>query len=414
MSSDHATEFPTRLSVDEAQRRIVDLCSQHRVTVDSVPVDRALRRVLAVDVTTPYAIPPFANSAMDGYALRGADLPREGEQRFRLVGVMLAGTDAALRVGAGECVRITTGAPLPDGADTVVVKERARVDGDVIVVPAGDTTGANVRAAGEDIASGATVAYAGEILSAARLGLIASCGLANVRVARRPRVALLVTGDELVAPGQPLGFGRIYDSNRYSIGALLEGLGIVADPIAHVADDVGVLREALSDAAATCDVVISSGGVSAGEADHLPALLAELGRVDFWKVRMKPGLPFLCGEIGKAIVFGLPGNPVSSLATFLTLVQPGLMTMQGASAGARTWRAQLTAPIRKKHERTEYLRARLESGDDGVLRATPVERQGSGMMGGVAEADALIVVPERSGALAEGDVVDVLLLPGIG
>ena len=180
----------------------------------------------------------------------------------------------------------------------------------------------------------------------------------------------------------------------------------MADPIAHVTDDVGVLREALSDAAATCDVVISSGGVSAGEADHLPALLAELGRVDFWKVRMKPGLPFLCGEIGKAIVFGLPGNPVSSLATFLTLVQPGLMTMQGASAGARTWRAQLTAPIRKKHERTEYLRARLESGDDGVLRATPVERQGSGMMGGVAEADALIVVPERSGALAEGDVVD--------
>ena len=207
MSSDHATEFPTRLSVDEAQRRIVDLCSQHRVTVDSVPVDRALRRVLAVDVTTPYAIPPFANSAMDGYALRGADLPREGEQRFRLVGVMLAGTDAALRVGAGECVRITTGAPLPDGADTVVVNERARVDGDVIVVPAGDTTGANVRAAGEDIASGATVAYAGEILSAARLGLIASCGLANVRVARRPRVALLVTGDELVAPGRRLASG---------------------------------------------------------------------------------------------------------------------------------------------------------------------------------------------------------------
>jgi molybdopterin molybdotransferase len=348
---------------------------------------------------------------MDGYALRGADLPREGEKRFRMIGVMLAGADAAVRIRADECVRITTGAPLPVGADTVVIKERVRVDADAVVIPAGDTTGANVRPAGEDIASGETVAHAGEILSAAQLGVIASCGLANVRVARRPRVALLVTGDELVPPGEPLGFGRIHDSNRYSLGALLEGLGIVADPCAHVGDDVGALREALHDAAATCDVVISSGGVSAGEADYLPKLLAELGRIDFWKVRMKPGHPFLCGEIGKAIVFGLPGNPVSSLATFLALVKPGLMAMQGAHAQARTWRARLTVPIRKKHERTEYLRARLDSGDDGVLRATPVERQGSGMMAGVAEADALIVIPEHVRALGVGDVVDVLMLP---
>jgi len=411
MPFDSATEFPTRLSVDEARQRVVDLCREHRVAVDSVPLDRALRRVLAVDVATPHPIPPFANSAMDGYALRGADLPREGEKRFRRVGVMLAGTDATIGVGADECVRITTGAPLPEGADTIVIKERVRVDGDAIVVPAGDAIGANVRPAGEDIASGETVARAGEILSAAQLGVIASCGLANVRVARRPRVAVFVTGNELVPPGQPLGFGRIHDSNRYSLGALLEGLGIVADPVAHVRDDVGALREALSDAAAACDVIISSGGVSAGEADYLPSLLAELGRIDFWKVRMKPGHPVLCGEIGKAIVFGLPGNPVSSLATFLTLVRPGLMAMQGADADARTWRARLTVPVRKKHERTEYLRARLESGDDGVLRATPVERQGSGMMAGVAEADALIVIPEHARALDEGDVVDVLLLP---
>ena len=402
-----------RLSVDEARRRVVDLCGQRRVAIDSVPLDRALRRVLAVDIATPHPIPPFANSAMDGYALRGADLPRDGEKRFRTVGVMLAGAHEALRVGADECVRITTGAPLPDGADTIVIKERVRVDGDAIVVPAGDTTGANVRAAGEDIAAGETVAHAGEILGAAQLGVIASCGLANVRVARRPRVALLVTGDELVPPGTPLGFGQIHDSNRYSLGALLEGLGIVADPVAHVRDDVGELRDALRDTAATCDVVISSGGVSAGEADYLPTLLAELGRIDFWKVRMKPGHPVLCGEIGKAIVFGLPGNPVSSLATFLTLVKPGLLAMQGAAAEARMWRARLAVPVRKKHERTEYLRARLDSGDDGALRATPVERQGSGMMAGVAEADALIVIPEPVHALDEGDAVDVLLLPDI-
>lgn len=413
MPFDRATDFPTRLSVDEAQRRIVELCSQRRVPVDSVPLDRALRRVLAVDVATPHAIPPFANSAMDGYALRGSDLPRDGEKRFRMTGVMLAGVGGALCVDAGECVRITTGAPLPDGADTVVVKERVRVDGDAIVVPAGDAVGANVRPAGEDLAAGAIVAQAGEILSAARLGLLASCGLANVRVARRPRVALLVTGDELVPPGEPLGFGRIYDSNRFSLGALLEGLGIVADPVARISDDVGALRDALREASATCDVIITSGGVSAGEADHLPQLVADLGRVHFWKVRMKPGLPFLCGEVGKALVFGLPGNPVSSLATFLTLVKPGLMAMQGATAEARAWRARLAVPIRKKHERTEYLRAVLDSGADGVLRATPVERQGSGMMGGVAEADGLIVVPEPVQTLGEGDVVDVLLLPDV-
>jgi molybdopterin molybdotransferase len=410
MPPDRATEFPTRLSVEEARERVVDLGGQHRVAVDSVPLDRALGRVLAVDVAAPHPIPPFANSAMDGYALRGADLPREGERRFRMAGVMLAGVAEALRVGDGECVRITTGAPLPNGADTVVIKERVRIDADAIVVPAGDATGANVRPAGEDIAAGETVAHAGEILSAAELGLLASCGLANVRVARRPRVALLVTGDELVPPGTPLGFGQILDSNRYSLGALLEALGIVADPVAHVRDDVEALRDALRDAAATCDVVISSGGVSAGEADYLPALLAEVGRIDFWKVRMKPGHPFLCGEIGKAIVFGLPGNPVSSLATFLTLVKPALMAMQGAGARSRTWRARLAVPLRKKHERTEYLRARLASGDDGVLHATPVERQGSGMMAGVAEADALIVIPESVHALGEGDVVDVILL----
>ena len=413
MPFDSAIEFPTRLSVGEARERVVDLGRRHRVVIDSVPLDRALGRVLAVDVATPHPIPPFANSAMDGYALRGADLPREGEKRFRLAGVMLAGTASALRVRADECVRITTGAPLPDGADTVVIKERVRVETDAIVVPAGDAIGANVRPAGEDIAQGETVARAGEILSAAQLGVLASCGLANVRVARRPRVALLVTGDELVPPGEALGFGQIHDSNRYSLGALLEALGIVADPVAHVRDDVAALGEALRDAASTCDVVISSGGVSAGEADHFPRLLAELGTVHFWKVRMKPGMPFLCGEIGDALVFGLPGNPVSSVATLLTLVKPGLFAMQRASENPRRSHARLSEPVRKKHDRTEYLRARLESAADGTLLATPLDRQGSGMQRGVAEADCLLVVPETAHELAAGEVVEVLPLPGL-
>jgi molybdopterin molybdotransferase len=412
MPFDRASEFPTGLTVDDARRRIVDLCAQRRVAVDTMPLDRALGRVLAVDVVAPHAIPPFANSAMDGYALRGADLPRDREKRFRLAGVMLAGTGTALGIGADQCVRITTGAPLPEGADTVVIKEHARVDGDFVVIPPHERAGANVRPAGEDLAEGETVARAGTALTAARLGLLAACGQAEVPVARRPRVALLVTGDELVPPSQPLGFGQIHDSNRYSLGGLLETLGIVAEPAAHLRDDTDALREALLDASRRCDAVVCSGGVSAGEADHMPRLVAELGRVHFWKVRMKPGMPFLCGEIGKAIVFGLPGNPVSSLATFLMLVQPGLLAMQGAEEGRRRWHARLAAPIRKKHDRTEFLRARIACGEDGQLWVTALARQGSGMLGGVAEADCLIVVPDDVRERREGESVEIVFLPG--
>jgi molybdopterin molybdotransferase len=414
MDDARATDFPTRLRVDEARQRILALCALHRVATERVPLDRALDRILAVDIVSPHPLPPFANSAMDGYALRGDDLPREGEKRFALRGVMLAGGERSHDVGRDECVRITTGAPMPPGADTVVMKENTRAVGDGIVVSNGTAMGANVRAAGEDVPPGALVASAGERLSAARLGLLAACGLADVDVAKRPRVALFVTGDELVPSGEPLGFGQIHDSNRYSIGALLAGAGIDADPVAHIRDDVGALRDALRGASETCDVIVTSGGVSAGEADHMPGLVAELGRIDFWKVRMKPGMPFLCGVIGRAIVFALPGNPVSSLATFLALVEPGLAAMQGATrTDAIRWRAKLDAPIRKKHERMEFLRARLSCDGEATLRAIAVERQGSGQLGGVAEANALIVFPESAMSLAAGDVVDVLPLPGL-
>jgi molybdopterin molybdotransferase len=413
MRSDHATEFPTRLSVDAARRAIVELCAQRRVPVDEVTLDRALDRVLAVDLSAPHPIPPFANSAMDGYAVRGADLPRGGDKRFRSIGTMLAGGDRAPAIGRDECARIMTGAPLPEHADTVVIKERVRVEGELVVIGSSETAGANVRPAGEDLAEGDLVAAAGMRLGAARIGLIAACGIDKVPVARRPRVALLVTGDELVPVDEPLGFGQIHDSNRYSLGALLDGIGIVAQPVAHVRDDADALGEALAAAAQVCDVVITSGGVSAGDADHVAPLVEALGRVHFWKVRMKPGLPFLFGEIGRALVFALPGNPVSSFVTFRTLVEPGLMAMQGADESARRWYARLCAPLRKAHDRAEFVRARLDCPEDGQLRATPLARQGSGMLGGVADADCLIFVPESAPSLAEGDRVEVLPLAGL-
>jgi molybdopterin molybdotransferase len=407
-------DFATRLSVAQAQQRVLELCASRTLPAEAVELESALGRVLVADFVAPHDQPPFANSAMDGFALRGVDLPQGGERGLRLVGEVLAGATSAPDCGPGECVRITTGAPLPHGADTVVIKENVRTDGDDIVVAAGEVAGANVRPAGEDYRAGEIALRAGDYLTPARLGVLASLGQSRANVARRPRVALFVTGDELVPPAQPLDFGQIHDSNRYSLGAMLRQSGIEPGLVAHLRDDPAALRQALQAAGEQCDVVISSGGVSAGEADFLPGLVAEMGKVHFWKVRMKPGMPMLCGEIGSALVFALPGNPVSTIATFLALVRPALAALQGAvGTASRSWRARLASPLAKKHERAEFLRAGLEWRDDGGLWATPLRKQGSGMLRGVAEADALIFVPEEARELDAGAVVEVLPLPGL-
>ncbi|MEO5627127.1 MAG: gephyrin-like molybdotransferase Glp [Dokdonella sp.] len=401
------------LSVDEARSRVRELGAQKRTQPESVELDCALGRILAVDLMAPHELPPFANSAMDGYALRGGELPAAGESRFHVAGAVLAGASAVPVFAAGECVRITTGAPLPPGADTVVIKENVRIAGDHIVVCAGERIGANVRPAGEDFRLGDVALRAGARLGPAHLGVLAACGCTQVKVARRPRVALFVTGDELVPPDQMLGYGQIHDSNRYTLGAMLRELGIEPEPVAHLRDDPDALRVALREAADRCDVVISSGGVSAGEADFLPGVVAELGTIHFWKVRMKPGMPLLCGEIDGALVFALPGNPVSTIATFLTLVRPALLAMQGADvAGSGPWKARLATSILKKHDRCEFLRARVEARDDGAWSATPLQKQGSGMLRGVVEANVLIVVPEELRELVAGSVVEVLPLSG--
>lgn len=416
MPPGHASEaeFESRLSVEQARTRVLALCAERRLASESVALDHALGRVLAVDLVATHDQPPFANSAMDGFALRGAELPREGERRFRVAAQMFAGAPVDIGFGPGECVRITTGAPLPRDADTVVIKENVRLDGDAIVVGAGERVGANVRPAGEDIRAGEQALCAGDALTPARLGVLAACGHAHAQVARRPRVALFVTGDELVPPDQALGYGQIHDSNRYSLGGMLRGLGIEPEPVAHLRDDKEALRVALLEAARRCDLVISSGGVSAGEADYVPGLVAEVGRVHFWKVRMKPGMPILCGEIEGALVFALPGNPVSTLATFQLFVRPALLALQGSNeAGLPPRKARLAMPHMKRHERAEYLRARLEWRDDGACWATPLEKQGSGMLRGMADADALVALPEGACALEAGAVVDIVPLPGL-
>ncbi|HEY8011150.1 MAG TPA: gephyrin-like molybdotransferase Glp [Rudaea sp.] len=411
-----APAFPTGLGLTEAQSRIVEIAAKYKLGTESILLQSALGRVLARDVIAPFDVPGFVNSAMDGYAVRGADLPAQGDTRLRLIGSVLAGGAAAPEVLPGTCVRITTGAPLPNGADTVVMKENtqilAQTDGDTVVIAAGTLNGANVRPAGEDYAAGDFALARGNVLTPARLGALASFGQTQVEVVRRTRAVLLTTGDELVAPGSPLGFGGIYDSNRYSLGALIEQHGAQLLRHERLRDDPALLREALLRAGEDADVVISSGGVSAGEADYLPRLLAEVGKVYFWKVRIKPGLPFLCGSAGSALVFALPGNPVSGIATFLTLVRPALDALSDRHVQAPQLRARLALALQKRHARTEFMRANLHCDESGTLHATPLRKQGSGMLRGVAEADALIVLPELAGEYAVGAIVDVLPLPG--
>lgn len=402
------SEYPTRIAYDEAETIVRAVARARALPAERISLARAHGCVLAEDVIAPIALPSFDNSAMDGFALRAADLAATGEIRLRLIGEQFAGRALGLSIGPGECARITTGAPLPAGADTVLIKESARLDGDVVIAPAGLAQGTHVRRAGEDVQAGDRVLRAGEPLSATRLALAAALGLPQLRAAQRPIVALFTTGDELRRPGEPLAPGEIHDSNRELLMALLraEGLEPTAWPV--LPDDPVRLATALADAVSAFDVVIACGGVSAGEKDHLPALLAERGRIRFWKVRMKPGMPVLFGEWDRAAFLGLPGNPVSVLATFLTLGRALLDGLQGRTQPRARLHARLAAPWRKQHERLEFLRGRLHSREDGVLIVHPNPADGSHRMRAAADSDALIVLPEGQHTFPADTVVEVL------
>ncbi|MBL8299188.1 MAG: molybdopterin molybdotransferase MoeA [Rhodanobacteraceae bacterium] len=399
------------LSVAQARERVIVRARNRELDRETIALDAALGRALAITVSAPIDVPAFVNSAMDGFALRGVDLPSEGERWLRLVATRLAGDSRDIAVASGECVRITTGAALPRGTDTVVIKENARVVGAEVAIAAGENAGANTRAAGEDFRCGEVAFSAGQRLTPARLGVLASFGYAEVEVFRAPRAVLLTTGDEIIAPGEALEFGQVYNSNHYSLSAMLREAGVVLLRHEHVRDDPVALSSALQRAAAEADLVVSCGGVSAGEADFLPRLLAQIGIVDFWKVRMRPGMPLLFGAIGSALVFSLPGNPVSCIATFQLVVKPALEVWAGRDpAQTPRWFARLAQPWRKTHQRAEFLRAARECRADGTLWVTPFPRQGSGVLRSVAEADCLVVLSEDVQTLAAGDCVEIVPL----
>jgi molybdopterin molybdotransferase len=400
----------TRISFAEASAILERVAATRAMPAVRVALPRAHGSILARDVVAQVAQPPFDNSAMDGFALRHADLEGTGTT-LRLAGEQFAGHALGLSIAAGECVRITTGAPLPAGADTVVMKENTEVAGALVTILAPPSPGQHVRRAGEDTRVGETVLAAGAALTPSRIALAASQGLADVEVARKPTVAVFTTGDELVEPGLPLAPGQLYNSNREQLMGLLRADGL--DPVAwpNMPDDPAQVESALRHAGHAFDLVLTCGAVSAGEKDHIPALLQAHGTVHFWKVRMKPGMPVLFaggGRLGDALFLCLPGNPVSVLATYLALARPLLDRLQGRAPARPRWRARLASPWRKTHERLEFLRGRLRQAADGCLDAEPNPADGSHRMRAAADSDALIVLEEGARDYPAGAMVDVL------
>lgn len=375
---------------------------------EQLPVRSALGRVLAVAVTSPFDVPAHTNSAMDGYALRGSDVPAAGLSTLRVVGASFAGKPFEGAVGPGEAVRIMTGAVVPEGADTVVLQEQVNATEETVEIDSRHKTGQHVRAAGEDIRAGATVLPAGRRLTAADLGLIASLGRPEVTVVRRPRVAFFSTGDELRSIGEPLGRGEIYDSNRYTLFGMLARLGVEPLDLGVVRDDPTALGVAFRRAAAMADVIITSGGVSVGEADYTKDVLGDLGEIRFWKIAMKPGRPLAFGRVGKAAFFGLPGNPVSVMVTFYQFVQPALEKLMGTTP-RRPWTlpARTTAVLKKKPGRAEFQRGLLARDDAGQWTVTPTGDQGSGILTSMSQANCFIVLGMDEGKVDTGTIVEV-------
>jgi molybdopterin molybdotransferase len=371
---------------------------------ETLPVARALGRVLARDVRAPFDVPPADNSAVDGYAVQGTDLVPGGRARLRVVADLPAGAVYEGRVGPGQTLRIMTGAPMPQGADTVVPQELSESAGDWVHLRAVEP-GANVRARGEDVRTGAVVLQAGAVLRPQELGLLASLGFADIRAHRRPRVALLSTGDEVVEPGHPRRPGQIYDANRFCLGGMVEGAG--ADPIdlGIVPDVREVVRERLLHAADAADVVLTSGGVSVGDYDFVKSVLDEVGSMDFWQVAMQPGRPFAVGRIGKTRFYGLPGNPVASVLCFHLFVRPALWKLGGRTRlEPECVTATAAEPMRKKAGRREFKRGVLRFTDRGYEVST-TGPQGSGILSSMVAANCLIILEEARGDVMPGERV---------
>lgn len=383
----------------------------HRVVgYETVSLTGALGRVLAEDIIAPCAVPPHDNSAVDGYAVNAADLVKDGETRLPVTARIAAGHPLGRPAKAGEAVQIFTGAPVPDGMDTIFMQEDVALDGDTVIFPSGIKPGANRRLMGEDVFEGDVMIRAGSLLRAQEIGLAASVGMGELKVYSRLRVAIFSTGDEVADPlfGEAAP-GAIFDVNRYSIAALLRGLGCEVTDLGILADNVGEIRSALHDAAAGHDLIITSGGVSLGEEDHITGVVESLGSIDFWRLAIKPGRPMALGKVIDTAFVGLPGNPVAAMVTFMRIARPLILILSGrANVDPRAFKVPAAFDMKKKPGRREWLRASLESGDDGQLHATKYPQQGSGVLTSMVASHGLVELPEDMVAVEKGQLVDFL------
>ena len=410
---------PQALSVDKAQEFIQHLV-QTRPTLptEELPLIQAFGRIVAEDIISPINVPAHDNSAMDGFALDGKQLG-SSPLTLRVVGTALAGKAWQGSVQSGECVKIMTGAVMPAGLDTVVAQELATVhtsgDETIVEIPAGILqAGDNRRKAGEDSQRGLPALRAGSMLNPAALGLIASLGIAKVKLYRQLRVAYFSTGDEVLSLGDAMREGAVYDSNRFTVFGLLTRMGCHVVDMGVVRDDPVLLEQAFNKASQNADVIITSGGVSVGEADFTKTMMKKLGDVAFWKIAMRPGRPMAVGRIGECILFGLPGNPVAVMVTFLAFVKPALLQMMGGLPSTTPYlRAKSAVALRKKPGRTEYQRGFVCTLPDGTLQVEAAGNQGSGVLRSMVEANGLIILHHHQSSIAAGDEVDVMMFEGV-
>lgn len=399
---------PNAMSVTQARQFIQQFLSPVSA-YEVLPIRETLGRVLSSDIISPSNVPNYNNSAMDGFAFKFV----EGIKVAKIIGTSFAGRPFVGEVQAGECVKIMTGAMLPVGTDTVVMQEHVAIKSDHITLLNDVRLGANVRLVGEDLGLGQIVLGKGHLMRPADLGLIASLGIAKVSVYKKLRVAFFSTGDELVSVDKPLSVGQIYDSNRYTLFGMLSRLGVELVDLGAIPDNPQLLEDTLLNAASNHDVVITSGGVSVGEADHMKALLSKHGQVLFWKINMKPGRPLAYGKITNAHYFGLPGNPVSTMVTFYQFVREALITLMGATAKPLpTFKVECTQPIKKVTGRTEFQRGIVFEAQ-GVWKVKLSGAQGSALLSSMSQANCFIVLDESVGNLEAGAKVDIQLFEGL-
>ena len=404
---------PQALSADGVNAFLSQLVEPVR-EIEDVGIFEALGRVLALDIISPISVPPHDNSAMDGYAFDSAQLRGDSPLTLEVAGTALAGKAWQGKLGPGQCVKIMTGGIIPAGLDTVVPQEFVSVHGTRITIPPRLLQpGDNRRLKGEDLLAGQPALRQGERLLPAACGLVASLGLTAVPVRRRLRVAYFSTGDEILSLGEAPREGAVYDSNRYTVFGLLTRLGCEVIDMGVVRDEPVLLEAAFTEAAQHADAIITSGGVSVGEADYTRAMMKKLGDVEFWRIAMRPGRPMAVGRIADAVLFGLPGNPVAVMVTFLAFVRPALLQMMGARPETTPMlKASSQDAVRKKPGRTEYQRGVVSRAADGSLWVRITGNQGSGVLSSMVQANGLIVLHDAQGNVAAGDAVDVLMFEG--